>query len=398
MAHILRYCKKSCLSEVKMHKLHFFPVGNADCCRIDLENGGKILFDFGNECDPDDENDCRVDIAEELRNDLRSCRRKDFDVVAFTHLDKDHYCRATEFFFLEHDEKYQGEGRIKIKELWVPAAAITETGLKEDEAKVLQKEAKYRLKEGKGIRVFSRPDRLKEWLEKEGLSVEQRKNLITDAGQLIPGFSKAVDGVEFFVHSPFAKRMDDGGLEDRNQDAIVVQATFLSGSSETKFILAADATYGVLSDIVNITKAKNNDGRLEWDIFKLPHHCSYLSLNEEGKKGDDITEPVSEVKWLFEEQAQKGGVIVSTSKPIPSKGTAEDRDIQPPHRQAANYYKKGIDKFNGDFIVTMEHPKKEKPEPLVIKIDSQKATIERMLWGGGIATTSQPSPRAGNMK
>lgn len=379
-----------------MHKLNFFPIGNADCCRIDLENGAKILFDFGNECDPDDENDCRVDIAEELRNDLRSCKRKDFDVVAFTHLDRDHYCGATEFFFLEHDKKYQGEERIKIKELWVPAAAITETGLDEEEARILQKEAQYRLKEGKGIRVFSRPDRLKKWLEKEGLSVEQRKSLITDAGQLIPGFSKIDNGVEFFVHSPFAKRMDDGGLEDRNECSIVVQATFLSGGVETKLILAADASCGILTDIVNISKAHKNECRLEWDVFKLPHHCSYLSLNEEGNKGKDETDPVSEVKWLFEEKAQDGGIIVSTSKPIPLKGTDEDRDPQPPHRQSANYYKKAIGKFNGEFIVTMEHPKKEKPEPLVIEIDYQKARPKKSLWAGAIAVTSERSPRAGD--
>ena len=27
-----------------MHKMTFFPLGNADCCRIDLEYAGKILF------------------------------------------------------------------------------------------------------------------------------------------------------------------------------------------------------------------------------------------------------------------------------------------------------------------------------------------------------------------
>ena len=25
-----------------MHKLNFFPLGNADCCRIDLDGGQKI--------------------------------------------------------------------------------------------------------------------------------------------------------------------------------------------------------------------------------------------------------------------------------------------------------------------------------------------------------------------
>ena len=28
-----------------MHKVTFFPLGNADCCLIDLHGGQKILFD-----------------------------------------------------------------------------------------------------------------------------------------------------------------------------------------------------------------------------------------------------------------------------------------------------------------------------------------------------------------
>jgi len=37
--------------------------------------------------------------------------------------------------------------------------------------------------------IFSRPTKLKEWLEKQGLTLESRAHLITDAGQYVPGFS-----------------------------------------------------------------------------------------------------------------------------------------------------------------------------------------------------------------
>jgi hypothetical protein len=33
---------------------------------------------------------------------------------------------------------------------------------------------------------------------------------------------------------------------------------------------------------------------------------------------------------------------VPTSEPIPSKGTDADKDKNPPHRQAANYYKEDV--------------------------------------------------------
>ena len=85
-----------------MPKLTFFPVGNADCCRIDLANGQKLLFDFADTRDPSDKDDLRIDLPKALREDLESANRNHYDVVVFTHLDKDHYSGASEFFYLEH--------------------------------------------------------------------------------------------------------------------------------------------------------------------------------------------------------------------------------------------------------------------------------------------------------
>ena len=109
-----------------------------------------------------------------------------------------------------------------------------------------------------------------------------------------------------------------------------------------------------ISDIVDITRSKGNDHRLEWDIAKLPHHCSYLSIGPE--KGKNKTKAVEQVKWLYKDQGQDGAIAVSTSKPIPDAGTDEDKDDQPPHRQAAEYYKEVATDLRGQFVVTMEHP------------------------------------------
>ena len=45
-----------------MHKITLFPLGNADCCRIDLECGKKVLFDFANSRDQEDEDDLRCEL------------------------------------------------------------------------------------------------------------------------------------------------------------------------------------------------------------------------------------------------------------------------------------------------------------------------------------------------
>ncbi|MFX7874646.1 hypothetical protein ABTK18_19765, partial [Acinetobacter baumannii] len=78
--------------------------------------------------------DVRVDLPEVLKADLRAAKRNHYEVVCYTHLDNDHCCGSGDFFWLDHATKYQGQGRVKINELWVPAAAILEEGC-EDSAR-----------------------------------------------------------------------------------------------------------------------------------------------------------------------------------------------------------------------------------------------------------------------
>jgi hypothetical protein len=113
-------------------RVTFFPIGNADCCRIDLVGGRKILIDFADKQDPKDPYDKRIDVAAEVRRDLDDANRDYLDVVCFTHLDTDHVKASGEFFWFEHAACYQGSGRIKMREMWVPAAAVTEEGADDD--------------------------------------------------------------------------------------------------------------------------------------------------------------------------------------------------------------------------------------------------------------------------
>ena len=207
---------------------------------------------------------------------------------------------------------------FEIEELWVPAAAITEENLDGD-AWLVRAEARHRLKEGKGIRVFSRPAHLKEWMDKNGLDFESRKHLIVDAGTLVPGYTK--DGVgqaEFFVHSPFGWRQDQQTVLDRNECSVVMQVTFREGGRDTYALLGSDVDHESISAIVQITRQHKNEDRLLWDLMKLFHHCSYLSLGPE--RGTEETKAIDDVKWLFETQGREGAIIVSPSWPFPSKG------------------------------------------------------------------------------
>ena len=368
------------------HLLTFYPIGNADCTLVQLVNGQSILFDYANKRNPNDRGDKRIDLPTTLNKSVMG----DYDVACFTHLDDDHICGFSNYFFLEHAAKYQGEGRKKMNDLWVPAAALLESNLT-GEARILRSEARYRLKRGKEVKVFSRPKKMRDWCDQqEDISYESVKHLFINAGKLVPGFTRESEGIEFFVHSPFASKTQD---INRNREAIVVQATF-DDDNQTKLLLGSDIDFNVWTDIVKITKHFGNEMRLLWDIFHISHHCSYKSLSN--VKDEDITIPTDEIEWLFETQGNDGGYIVSPSRPIPLKGTVQDEDSQPPHRQAANYYRQVAKKKKGEFKVTMEHPNVGRPEPMVFKIDRNTGlTLEKKVAASISFVTERKPPRAG---
>jgi hypothetical protein len=366
-------------------QITFYPLGNADTALIRLADDRLVLVDYANMRDPADRADKRCDLPTELKKALREAGKKDFAVVCFSHLDEDHVKGMKDFFWLEYLRSTQVEGRPKIEELWVPAAAVTETGV-EDDAWAVRQEARYRLiRQGRGIKVFSRPEALKDLLDANGLSIEERRSCIVNAGDLVPGFTLTGPAkAEFFVHCPFGWRLNEREVEDRNQDSIVFQATFREGSEDSRAIFGSDVNSGTLAQIVQTTRRHGREDRLKWDILKLYHHCSYKSLNEaerSSRENPDETKPAPEVKWLIETQGQESCSVISPSKPIPTKGSEEDENPQPPHRQAKNYYVRIAEQGkDGEFLVTMERPSKENPKPIIIEITdrghSRKGTIE----------------------
>ncbi len=376
-----------------MTKLTFFPIGHADTCLIELQDGRRMLIDYADIGDKDDDADKRCDLSGLLTDDIEESDVDGYHIVAFTHLDDDHCHGASEYFWFDHAKTYQDDDRKKIETLWVPAGVISEEGVTGD-ARVIRQEARHRLKNGEGIVVFSRPERLKDWLEDNDLTVEERAQCFVDAGQFVPGLTTKTDAVEVFAHSPHASRTDENDLEDRNADSLVFQMRFREGSYDTDVLFAADVDHEVLGEIVNITKNKKNDDRLHWNVYKLPHHCSYLAVGPD--KGADKTEPTEEIQWLCEDQGEPSGYIVSSSYPVPSKGSAADKDVQPPHRQAASYYRD--DAVNKDhLLVTMEHPKASAPKPIVIEIGSKGASKKAIGVPAAAALVGGASaPRAGN--
>jgi hypothetical protein len=311
--------------------------------------------------------------------------------LCITHVDDDHCKGFGKFFWLRHARAYQSNDRTPFDELWVPACVLLETGLTDD-ARLVRAEAIHRLREGKGVLIFSRPERLKDWMKANGIDFESRKHLIVNAGKLVPGYTKEGPArAEFFVHSPFGHRQNDGTIIDRNGDSIVMQVTFREGLRDSYLFLGSDVDHEALSLIVQISRTHGNEGRLLWDMMKLFHHCSYLALSPD--RGVDETKAVPDVKFLFETQGRRGAVIISPSWRVPAKGSKDDND-QPPHRQAAAHHPRVARELDGTFVVTMEEPSKGAQQPFSYEITAFGVAliIGAPMVGAAAASTA---PRAG---
>lgn len=337
-------------------KITFYPVGNGDTTQIETTNNKRIIIDF-NRIAPEKEDG--FDLFKELKNSLGD--KKEVDVFMVTHMDDDHIGGFSEFFELEHAKKYQGGGRIKIKELWVPAAVILETGEEISEEKaILRAEARHRVEQKTGIKIFSKPEDLKNYLEENDITGVE--HLFVYAGQKIKNF----EGLEIFCHTPFYDDTDEDDIK-RNECSIITHYTFIIDGIKTKYFHIGDTEYQNIERLVK----KSDDATLEWDILNIPHHCSYKALSpdkvdKKWREGQEKkTAPTEKVVELLK-KGRPSAYMISSSNPIEE----EDSD-QPPHIEAKRCYEEYLDKINGaQFLVTMEYPNKKEPKPIVFELSN----------------------------
>jgi len=362
-------------------KLTFYPLGNAHTCLLELSNNKKILFDYANMHDGTTI-DRRINLEKELAN------IEEFEIVMFSHPHEDHTKGASNFFYLDHTEKYQSDERKKIKELWISAAFLLDTELEDgSDAKIIRTEARHRLKNRYGIKVFAEPGSLTTWLEEEGLTYDDVKDFIVHAGEIIKSESLG-DEIQFFVHAPFSNDCED--VQDKNEQSIVLQVRLYNHigvfKRETNLLITGDATYNILDKVVDISKSKGNEEYLKWDIYDIPHHCSYTGLNEKDENEIYRITPTENIQWLLSQSMPNAKMVASCEKIT--------EETSPPHliaKRAYEYYTAD----DVEFLVTMEHyvDEEDNPYPIVFNIDYLGVTKEAI--DSKKVYFKKSSPRAG---
>ncbi len=357
-------------------RITIYPLGNAETILLELSNNKRILIDYA-AMRTEEEGDKRYDITTTL------VKFSSFDVVMFSHAHEDHVKGAKDFFEFDHAEKYQGNGRVKIKELWVSSAFVLDSSVSED-ARVIRQEARHRIKKGYGIKVFAEPDKLDQWLIDNDLSTDDSENSIIHAGTLLKNKDHCLgDELDVFVHAPFSE--DANESEDRNDPSIVLQLRLANFSRTTTIFVTGDAPHEILDKIVERSEKAGNDSYLYWDLYDIPHHCSHTGLSDE--RGEKVTDTSENIKRLLSNYSRKNAVMIASCRAFCDVG---DDDPLPPHFQAKDAYIK----YSGEkeFIATMEYPNKVNPQPLVYEIDMFGIT-KKVVTASPIITS--PAPRAG---
>lgn len=359
----------------------FYPEGNAECILLELSNNKRMLMDYAN-----------MHSADYRYSDLSTSFEniESFDVVMFSHAHEDHVKGASDFFYFKHALKYQTGNRVKIKQLWISAAFLLDINPCED-ARIIRQEARYRLKEcnGEGIKIFAAPDSLDSWLTENELSTNDSDNPIIHAGTILNNSMHGLgNDVSIFVHAPFSE--DSDNVENRNDPSIVLQIRLSNFSQKTDMLITGDTPYEVLDKIVKRSEENDNNTYLKWDLYDIPHHCSHTGLAAE--RGENITEPSNNIKRLLEVYGQKNGLLVASCRAFSDVGKD---DVQPPHFQARNAYRKHSKNTDGttkSFFVTSEYKGITNPKPLRLKIDETGIYEDTR-----ISTTiiNSPAPRAG---
>ena len=243
------------------HIIKYYPVGNADCTLIKLDNGKTIIVDCQILSDLTDGHgkqvmfDVKADLLSELKKD--GSGRPFVDLFISTHPHDDH-CKGFAGNFYHGDvadyDKDKNKDEIIIEELW-----ITPRGLKNDlsaPAEDVRKEAKRRRKlydedadfkgsKGNYLRIIGY-DKDKEF--------DSRYCYVP--GKLVTTVhGTSLSWLEIFVHAPFKEDVETSKkYDDKNATSVVVQFGFkIDGYTgyKSRVLMGGDAEHEIWQHILD---------------------------------------------------------------------------------------------------------------------------------------------------
>ena len=172
---------------------------------------------------------------------------------------------------------------------------------------------------------------------------------------------------------------------------MILHATFDCDGKESRAFIIGDADWDYLEKVYQKTISRGRTERLDWNLFYIPHHCSYKALSDE--KGDRKTTPKPDIQ-KFLEHGQPGSYMVASCNPI-KEGRDAYQQVQPPHIQAKKCYEGILDTVGGrKLLITMEHNNEITPKPVTFRFSAAGCTLAALISSYSTPAESRP-PRAG---
>jgi hypothetical protein len=373
-------------------KFTFYGVDNGEAVVVTLDDVRHVMFGIKQKAEDSEESDKTADVHASLLKTLpkiEGSKRRHLSVFCLSHSHSDHCQGIERVFKLPSIKQDESDDLIEIDELWVTAAIFTDEA--EGPVEHVRKEAKRRLK------LYADPESAGKAKERGNMLVVFGRNDAVDDLKKLPKNRNPTAGEVFqkicgedqsdweaFVHCPSRYVIREGSEEkvDANNSSLILQAMVKEGSTSARFLTGGDAGCTIWKTVNKKTKENKNSERLKWDVFLVPHHGSYKFFTEkdhdEGRKEAE-NEPDQDAMEILD-RGEGEEWIVCSSRPV-KEGNYDDKD--PPHIEAVCHYREqaGEDRF----VCLMEHPSRENPDPLVLRI-TENGLQKKALAAAAIST------------
>lgn len=376
------------------HKIKFYPVGNGDNVLVKLSDNTSIMIDcqFHN-CEEGSDGIVIFDVKSDLLKEIQKDRNGNpfVDLFINTHPHDDH-CKGFETHFYsgnpdDYTKANRDKNEIIIGELWVTQMAFSNNLCADGGA--IRREAKRRKK----LFDDNSPERNKSGNRIRIIGYNDDNKYNSDL-HYIPGTTvTTINGkyshyLSIFIHAPFKSDLIRGKADkDCNAASIVAQMSFtqsLFGNVVSQFIFGGDADHYVWEKVIEKSKNNNNEGKLNWDLFLAPHHCSWSFFNDRPQNDNSTPQDYS---LEFLDYRNQGGHIIASSKKI------ENKKPNPPHFDAKEEYEKKIG--SPRFKNTAIHVDEKAPQPLEYIINENGPTLQKRAATASASVLGSTIPRAG---
>lgn len=337
----------------------FWPVGTGDSTTVVVDKDSAILqVDLHHLSKSEDDDEVHVPIVDELVRLLPKRNGRPYlAAFALTHPDKDHTCGFADL--LE---------RVEIGQIWHTPRIFREYDKDLcDDACAFKEEVQRRrevtMEKGEdtpsGDRVLV--------IGHDDIFADGTYEDFPVCWRAFPGkcYSELDgtnhgDAFQAFIHAPFK----DGCAGERNETSLALHVTVQNDGGAGRVLLFGDLSYPSLRRVVDKTKGKDRQHRLDCDALLAPHHCSKRTMYWKSE-GDDEAVLKQDIMDDFEEALADDGRVVASC----DADFSDDEGKNPPHLKARRRYEEIV--AAGHFVCTHEYG-----APVSFRVDADGCTLE----------------------